>query len=383
MSNLRDLIRLEIERGNMSEPFLVKDVRALIERNKGLLGGKRAPKDINSYLANHSTGPGSRIGKSVSRGKARLFIKHKARATYSIDYSTYAIELDSDPMNGDHPPLNSLGTTPQARKKKERTAPQVQPGLPDSIAELFVEYLKKKPYRHLETEVRRSAPGGLKLKWGSGPVTGWNNRLNQYQWKKVKWAKTKRTLAGFVAQLAKLEADWRSGKNVASDASKIYIKIKKWGNPSRGRSYSGQEILDFLKPLWDGSSITSVDSTLTKLYAFARPDDYVIYDSRVAAAIMTVAEDIYRPKTADNNAVVTCFRHHYPNLGLYGGSGGTRPRGYRAGSGWPPAYEVIRAQLDANDLCIRIRDCLNSTEEDGRSTWTLREVEAVLFMEGY
>ena len=61
---------------------------------------------------------------------------------------------------------------------------------------------------------------------------------------------------------------------------------------------------------------------------------------------------------------------------------GTRPRGLRS-RGWPNAYGSWNAQLEANSLCLEIRNCLNDLKEDGRSTWTLREVEAVLFMEGY
>jgi hypothetical protein len=52
-----------------------------------MLGDDVAPEHLNSYLANHSTGPGDRVGEAVKRRGARLFIKHEQRATYSLDYT--------------------------------------------------------------------------------------------------------------------------------------------------------------------------------------------------------------------------------------------------------------------------------------------------------
>jgi hypothetical protein len=369
MSNLRDLIRLEIERGNFSEPFKVKELRALIDRNHGLLAGTNAPKDLNAYLANHSSGPGSRMGESVRRGKKQLFIKHDEPATYSIDYSTYEIESDTAPS--DHGGKSGL--------------PPDSPGSPeakDLIAKAFVDYLKEKPYRQLATRLETTE---TKLIWGQGPVTGWNNRINAYEWNSADWPTTKLALAAFTRDLQTLESDWQKKVNIDDRAEVIYRRIRKWGNP-RGTEYTGRQIVGFLSDLWHGRPIGQVDSTLTKLYALARPDEYVMYDSRVAAAIMTIAEDIYREKTIENrptNTVVACFRSHFQNLGLYNGTGGTRQRGYRSGSLWPNAYRSVPAQLDANDLCKRIRDQLICDTVDKRSDWTLREVEAVLFMEGY
>jgi len=167
-----------------------------------------------------------------------------------------------------------------------------------------------------------------------------------------------------------------------NEALRIYNAIRAWGNP-RGASYTAATLLNRLSALWKTGTIADVDSTLTKLYALARPNDFVIYDSRVAAAILTVAEDIFRKRTSARGFVETVsrFQSAYPRLGHYPGPGGTRPRGYRAR--WPHAYRVVGAQLDANDLCGRIMARLNVLKEDGRKSWTLREVEAVLFMEGY
>ena len=122
MSNLQDLIRLEIERGNLAEPFTVANVRALIDSNHGILGDEAAPEFLASYLANHSTGPGARCGEAIKRGGPRLFIKHDERATYSLDYDGYDLEIeDTSDLEGDEPqntrraPRN--GSRPSSRRR--------------------------------------------------------------------------------------------------------------------------------------------------------------------------------------------------------------------------------------------------------------------------
>jgi hypothetical protein len=244
----------------------------------------------------------------------------------------------------------------------------------DNIALLFVEYLRHKPLRIMKTT-------RYGLEWDPKIVTGWWDRLNAYDWNNADWSETALVVTDFSKRLAALES---SAKPAPATAKKIYDDIKKWGNPSRGSKYSGDQVLALLRPLWKGNTINAVDSTLTKLYAFARPDDYAIYDSRVAAAILTIAEDIFRPKSKGTKVIDTVqyFQTHYPHLGLYNGTGGTRQRGCRSRQ-WPIAYKVVDAQYQANDLCKRIRDRLNALKENDRPSWTLREVEAVLFMEGY
>ena len=73
------------------------------------------------------------------------------------------------------------------------------------------------------------------------------------------------------------------------------------------------------------------------------------------------------------------FHDIFPDLGRYSGAGEASNRGFRW-RGWPNSYQNTGAQLDANDHCKRIVIKLN---ENDRNNWTKREVEAVLFMEGY
>ncbi len=170
---------------------------------------------------------------------------------------------------------------------------------------------------------------------------------------------------------------------------RIYNEIKDWGNPN-GADHPQAFLAEQLSKLWaptQGDSIElAVDSTLTKLYAFALPDEFVIYDTRVAAAIVDIAEDLFREVTRNKASVdlLTCFRCAYPALGdmtQAARSGSNVRRGPRSND-WPQAYKSWSAQLDANRLLNGILDQLNQRCIDSRH-WTLREVEAVFFMEGY
>ncbi|MGB3725557.1 MAG: hypothetical protein WA981_07305 [Glaciecola sp.] len=247
------------------------------------------------------------------------------------------------------------------------------------IASKFVEYIRNKPYR-----IAKNTKNGLIWEPEDGPVTGWNERLNNYEWGHKNWQETSKVLEEFTVRLDVIESHYEAKGETNSfldEVKTIYDDVKEWGNP-KGRNRKAEDVATCLRSLWNGLP-NEVDSTLTKLYAFSRPDHYIIYDSRVATAILSIAEDIYRFRHKNGKRINTIktFQATYGDLGTYGGSGGTRNRGYR--SKWPVAYKKVAAQLDANRLCAAIVKVLNRQEEDRRNDWTMRQVEAVLFMEGY
>jgi hypothetical protein len=370
MSNLRDRIGFEVGKGNLKARFFPQEVAAFIRRNGNTLAGKKTnPKHITSYLNNHSVGPGDRVGFAVQRSQNALFVKHRDGGPFSvIERDRLRREVVSGKAELTEIPAMSPNKPRKSVKQDDKYA----------IALKFVEYLRGKPYRALTTHRNQ-------LQWGSGPYTGWQSRLDQYQWKRKKWGDTKRQVDRFVRRLKTLHDHQHTAAPLRLEklAGKIYNGIKKWGNEA-GAELDGKQVYARLHEVWN-HKIRKVDSTLTKMYAFAMPNEFVIYDSRVAAAILSIAEDIYRVKQRKSGSFdsVERFQRHYPNLGLYKETrGGTRPRGYRS-SKWPKAYKNVNAQLDANDLCSRIVRVLNSANEGKTKSWELRDVEAVLFMEGY
>lgn len=368
MANLADHIRVEIGRGILNDIFTIQDLTSLGRQGESceIAGVKYPIKSVREILANQSIGPGDRKGQSVKIGLPILFVKHDVKATYSI--------FDDDDYEEE--------TFSQSKSINENFDDQTDcDDIKRSyIASKFVDYLREKPFRNLY--VRNN-----QLNWSpvNGPISGWSNRLNEYEWKGANWTSTVLTVNSFISRLDSIReniSDWGI-QTLEAEAELVYRDIKNWGNP-KAPERSGSFVLSQLKNLWEGE-ITNVDSTLTKLYAFADPNNVVIYDSRVAAAIISIAEDIFRYRTINRERKETVniyFHPCFPNLGSFPGAGGTRPRAHRW-SGWPDAYRKVAAQMDANLLCKGIVNCLNDCSEDGRSNWNLREVEAVLFMEGY
>jgi hypothetical protein len=85
--NLRDFILIEIERGTLQEPFSISEIRDFQENGRcNVGGGDYDPAFIGTILANHSAGPGERVGETVMRGGEKLFIKHEDRGVYSLNY---------------------------------------------------------------------------------------------------------------------------------------------------------------------------------------------------------------------------------------------------------------------------------------------------------
>jgi hypothetical protein len=321
--------------------------------------GTYAVSTIATTLNNYSVGPNSRKGNAARKSASNAHFKKHGDGTFSILRS---IDLAVD--------------IPEAEETDEE-APEAGYAK-RNIYRDFVEYLAQKPFRLL-------MPG---RKWypTSGAVIGWKKRLNHYRWpsdaKSPNWGITEKLLSGLTARI---DAVLKSPDLLAkrqSDAKEIYDDIRKWGNP-RAPEQEANDIFNALVIIANRASAENdlkslpLDSTWTKAYALTRPNDYVIYDSRVAEAILTIAEDLYRRKRIDN------FRNRFPALGHMrnAAASGTRPRGYRYAK-WPSGYGSWDAQLQANELCKGIRDVLTKRQIDGRS-WSLREVEAVLFMEGY
>lgn len=261
------------------------------------------------------------------------------------------------------------------------------------ISDQFVDYLANKPFR-LYAYVSPRVWYPL-----HGPAVGWQQRLNAYLWGEANWAATLASLSPLVADFAGLTKMQQDGiPPSAGAASALFDRVVTWGGTGHASQTDGvvenalAAVAAYLNAAAGRPAMPAapINSTWTKVFALAFPDDFVIYDTRVAAALISVAEDLYRRNFNDANnrrgleANIEDFRRVYGALGTMttASRGGTRPRGVRYRH-WPNAYGSWAAQIDANNLCQGIRDSLNRQMIDGRSNWTLREVEAVLFMEGY
>lgn len=385
MPPLQDDIKNEIKGGRLPNPWTTADLRA----NKNL-----STNYVRTFLdtdppnrsmdcrgggfgQGHNVNPQAPIYCRVGRRRALLFEVCRGTPTCPIRVAARGGLVFDTGQEAREPSGNEEGVDDSADVFEDDAIEATALG-PGNIAEDFRNYLANKPYRTF----KNTANGP---QWGAETITGWNSRLQAYRWAGTDWTGTKCKIAEFSERLRKLKVA-HTVSGAPAEAAAIYSDISAWGNP-RARERSGSEVLGHLHELWLKGEITEVDSTLTKLYAFACPDRFVIYDSRVAAAILTTAEDLYRYRTVNGSrrsrrSTISVFQNQFKHLGNYmTGGGGTRPRGYR--EKWPRADGKIHAQYDANRLCCLIKEALNRHRQDDRADWTLREVESVLFMEGY
>ncbi len=361
---MNDNIYIEIKSGRISSEFYPRDllrVPANLDGTRYTIGDDEYKiVSIPSNLNNLSIGPGDRQGAQVKKGRDPHYRKHD-NGTFTLIYSALSCSKLPD-MNSDSITSENGAESIDCKYSS------------DIVYKDFAEYIRRKPFQFLD---------GRGTWYPDSAVYGWDRRLTCYSWptnNPCNWKKTEGILTGFCMRIsALLVANLESTSERESAAESIYNDIRAWGNP-RGTDRPGSDVLNALQAVFNKnvSNDIPIDSTLTKLYAFTLPNEYVIYDSRVACAIVSIAEDIYRRDR------INMFTKLFPYLGHMdsAASSGTRPRGHRYKS-WPNAYKSWDAQNDANRLCIGIKNYLNNSEMCGKSNWTLREVEAVLFMEGY
>lgn len=132
-----------------------------------------------------------------------------------------------------------------------------------------------------------------------------------------------------------------------------------------------------------------MNSGWTKVAAFAtahlEPErGLVIWDSRVAHSLIRRIDRILLNQ--DHREVTTPFVH----IGRVPGRGGSRTqRNPYELKGWHSGYGKWSSVYAGSALVRAIRDELNNREREsaadnaGWQPWTLREVEMVLFMDGY
>lgn len=174
--------------------------------------------------------------------------------------------------------------------------------------------------------------------------------------------------------------EWSDSDN--TEAMNWAENVFAWGGVPQN-NYAANDIRNVIQSALKQSknSTAKMNSGWTKIAAIASehfPADIVrtvIWDSRVATAIISILDQAFSPDSV-------------PNLGAVNGRGGTRPRALT--QKWPNGYRSWNAQVAGSLLVEEIRKNLNTGNyprmplPDGQaSEWTTRGVEMVLFMSGY
>lgn len=226
------------------------------------------------------------------------------------------------------------------------------------------------------------------------PVTGWRARLNAYFWPHpaTGYAETYAVLAPMLdtsRQLADSVGKWtKDQKELAVEfAAEVFL----WGGVSQRQPYDWQHVEAVFASAIDGRAQNGarMNSGWTKVAAFAtahlEPErGLVIWDSRVAHSLIRRIDRILLNQ--DHREVTTPFVH----IGRVPGRGGSRTqRNPYELKGWHSGYGKWSSVYAGSALVRAIRDELNNREREsaadnaGWQPWTLREVEMVLFMDGY
>ncbi|HDR9500602.1 hypothetical protein LGM39_30850 [Burkholderia cepacia] len=259
----------------------------------------------------------------------------------------------------------------------------VQPDFPNEIIEQLVTDIHTDEF----IPTYRNRPLGA-------PVKGWRARLDAYFWPHpaTGYAKTSAALAPMLdtaRQLADSIGNWTEGqqKLAVEFAESVFL----WGGVSQRKPYEWQHVEAVFASAIEGRTRNGarMNSGWTKVAAFAtahlEPErSLVIWDSRVAHSLI---KRIDRILLNQNHREVPT---HFDHIGWVPGRGGSRTeRNPYALKGWRSGYGKWSSVYAGSALVRAIRDELNNRERRtpagaaGSQPWTLREVEMVLFMDGY
>lgn len=394
---LHDEILREIVAGRVPWRFRTRDLKRIpgAARGRYMVGnGEYSEKAINTIPRNHSvcpdgTGPGDYVRKGrkpaflwFGKGEYELILD---REHYLEDASPEDEEFDM--AEGDEETLirgdtHAVSACPLPIKVDGRIVLQLAEQEPDPVP-IIVNYIAEQPFQAF---YRRKPVDSLKRGWGA--------RLDAYFWpsRDRNWSTTCSRVSGISSQIQRAIEKLEANANDAVAADELLAAFKctcAWGSVKLPESDSGRlagEVLRAVQALSNGREPPSgcrLNSAWTKLYAFALPETCVIYDSRVAAALTSILDPAMHLVSGSPSW------QPYLRLGTISGRGGSRPRD--VSWKWPIGYGNWAGQTAANLLCRKVVDELNRQsiarydcrKLDDRTPWTLREVEAVLFMEGY
>jgi len=229
-------------------------------------------------------------------------------------------------------------------------------------------------------------------------IHGWGNRLDSYFWPTPLDGPSDTTDAlsshsdalQLLANKVLIHSPWTpEEQSLAVHAAK---GIFQWGRVLRSAPTGAQVRATMEMAIHREAmpSLPPMNSTWTKLAAFSTdhlPLPHVIWDSRVATSVTSRLEQLFAEAGLSQ---VPYGSPGIPNeLGpMQVGRGGTRPR--KLNMKWKNAYGRWPAQFAASEFARSLRDHLNAnpskypkSTSQAATPWTVREVEQVLFMDGY
>lgn len=254
------------------------------------------------------------------------------------------------------------------------TVPGAPIGSRSDLVRLLVDWIETEPYQpryrgHTFDE----------------PVTGWTQRLQGYFWPKpdanLEANHTRLApLLGRAAELAATAGRWTAAERERAEA--FAQDVFRWGGVPQ-RPFPPDTVELVFQSALQGQALDGalMNSGWTKVAAFATahlPDDrqLAIWDSRVAHALIRRMDALLA--ASGHQAVPT----YLAAIGRVPGRGGSR-NAIDYTLRWPDGYRCWDSVFAGSALVREIRDELNRRAEYAGKPWTARQVEMVLFMDGY
>lgn len=225
------------------------------------------------------------------------------------------------------------------------------------------------------------------------PISGWRTRLDHYFWPRpeVGYHATVRDLALLLTlakELATTVGSWTSAQR--AQAISFADQVFSWGGVPQ-RKFDDKTVEAVIMSATQHKALPGalMNSGWTKVAAFAtahlEPEGtLVIWDSRVAHSLIRRIDRLLVAQS------VQTVPGYLKAIGRVPGGGGSRtpPPQYHV-KGWGIGYKSWASVFAGSALVRAIRDELNAREEMTTALgvrpepWTLRQVEMVLFMDGY
>jgi hypothetical protein len=247
-------------------------------------------------------------------------------------------------------------------------------------ADIVIEYIARLPFQMYDKNTDTLFP--------LSPVTGWTEKLKSYRWPSLSdgLENNNQKYTALRLQLQELDIENLHQAQYAKKLHDIFFQICFWNQlimPENNPGILAREVREVVIRLQENEIPVGyrINVAWNRLYAHLLPDKFAMYDSRISAALLTILDPFMN---------VLCripIWENYSFLGTIPGRGGSRPRKFS--HKWKSGYGNWKTQISANKLLLDIQSRLNSEEErmnplsGNNRIWTLREIEAVLFMHGY
>lgn len=377
--SLHERIRAAVLDGRMKDPWTTGDLLA----NAGLFEGftesslRTQPPNRSVSLSGLDLGTGANAGNGSEapflrvgmRGKAILYSVRERADEWALTYQAA--------VSAEQPGAVSDSTTVELIVESDVTIGEAPtaPCLPDGQSREALVLLVER--------MQQEEP--------------WDARLRNYVWKGRTFEETQHDLADIILQGSVLSRFIRQGvewsRQDEARAVTWATGIFDWGGTRQKSPVTWQKVRHTLaNAVFNRVEYRDapMNSGYTKVASFgtAYLDDgssgtpQVINDSRVATSLTCRLDAILR----EHGWLPTDL---FPGLGrVEAARGGTRPR--PLSRGWPDAYQRWSGQFAATSVVLAIRDILNGDDRFPKMPfgerdvpWTVRGIEAVLFMDGY